>query len=144
MIAKMELPEYLDELRQHVCRRCPERPQGGPPCAPLGKECGVELHLPQLIDAIREVHSDRIGPYLNHNREEVCAECDFRGSSGCPCPMDYLSVLVVEAVETVAERRAQFEDLHKRLTRPSKPNKVCIAEMCRRYEEATGTCIGCD
>jgi hypothetical protein len=58
--------------------------------------------------------------------------------------MDFLSVLVVEAVETVGERRAQFEDLRRRLSKPAKLNKVCIAELCRKYEEATGTCIGCD
>jgi hypothetical protein len=144
MIAETELPVYLDELRQQVCRRCPERPQGGPPCSALGKECGVELHLAQLIDAIRQVRSDQIGPYLDHNREEVCAKCAFRGSSGCPCPMDYLSVLVVEAVETVAERREQFEQLRKRLSHQSKGGMSCIAKMCQAYEEATGTCIGCD
>ena len=37
----------------HAGSRCIERPPGGPPCAPLGKECGIEMHLPAVIDAIR-------------------------------------------------------------------------------------------
>src|SRR5690349_14368314 len=107
MLAEQDLEEYLDEIRTHVCTRCPERPPGGPPCAPLGKVCGVEMHLPQLIDSIRAVHSDRIAPYLAHNRMEICTRCDFLRSDACRCPMDYLTVLVVEAVEAVDERRAE-------------------------------------
>jgi hypothetical protein len=106
MLTDAELTEYLDEIREQVCRRCVERPPGGPPCAPLGKQCGVEQHLPALIDAIHEVRSDRIAPYLQKNRDTICTHCGFREASLCPCPMDYLAVLLVQAVETVDARRA--------------------------------------
>src|SRR5262249_47776782 len=52
MLTKRELAEYLNEIRREVCSRCVERPPGGPPCAPLGKQCGIEMHLPELIDAV--------------------------------------------------------------------------------------------
>jgi hypothetical protein len=104
MTGQVDLTEYLDEIRKQVCSRCIERPPGGPPCAPLGKECGVETHLPELIQAIHEVRSDLIGPYLDHNRREICEHCVKLHSSDCPCPMDYLAVLLVEAVEAVDER----------------------------------------
>src|SRR5205807_190632 len=87
-----------------VCGRCVERPPGGPPCAPLGKRCGVEMHLPRLVDAIHDVHSDLVAPYLDNNRSKICAHCALLNSRCCPCPMDYLAVLVVEAAE--AEARA--------------------------------------
>jgi hypothetical protein len=63
------------------------------------------MHLPEIIDAIHDVHSDGIAPYLEHNREKVCEHCAFHHGSICPCPMDYLAVLLVEAVETVDRRR---------------------------------------
>jgi hypothetical protein len=107
MLAEQDLMEYREEIRRHVCSRCPERPPGGPPCALLGKECGVEMHLPELIDSIHAVHSKLIAPYLEHNRREVCAHCKYLLSDICPCPMDYLAVLLAEAVEAVDERRAQ-------------------------------------
>jgi hypothetical protein len=107
MLTEADLKEYLDEIRQEVCPRCVERPPGGPPCAPLGKQCGIELHLPRLIDAVHEQHSDLIWPYLANNRKKVCERCTFLHSAICPCPMDYLSVLLVEAVEAVDERRAR-------------------------------------
>jgi hypothetical protein len=106
MNRKPELAEYEAEIRKQVCSRCIERPPGGPPCAPLGKVCGVEMHLPELVDAIHQVHSDWIWPYLDHNRRTICGHCPQRATSDCPCAMDYLAVLLVEAVEAVDARSA--------------------------------------
>lgn len=107
MVPQAELPEYLEEIRQIVCSRCVERPEGGPPCMPLGKVCGVEQHLSSLVESIHHVQSNRIQPYLNQNHQEICEQCAFLHGSFCPCPMDSLAVLLVQAVETVDERRGQ-------------------------------------
>jgi hypothetical protein len=106
MIADAELAEYLGEIRKQVCGRCVERPPGGPPCAPLGKHCGIEMHLPQLIDAIHSVQSGSIEPYLRRSQKRICIHCAPLNSDLCPCPMHYLAVLIVEAVEAVDQRRA--------------------------------------
>jgi len=107
MVTETQLSEYLDEIREQVCSRCVERPPGGPPCAPVGKQCGVELHLPQIVDAIHEIRSDWIKPYLENNRQRICETCALHHSDICPCPMDYLAVLLVQAVETVDKRREE-------------------------------------
>src|SRR5436305_12596199 len=104
MVSSANLDEYLDEIRKRVCSRCVERPPGGPPCAPLGKQCGIEMHLPEIVSAIHEVRSDWIETYLEHNRAHICEKCPLVHSSSCPCPMDYLAVPLVEAVETVDGR----------------------------------------
>jgi hypothetical protein len=98
------MAEYLEEIRKQVCSRCVDRPAGGPPCFPLGKMCGIEMHLPELINAIHQVHSDNIAPYLDRNRRTICEHCSRRSTSDCPCAMDYLAVLLVEAVESVDAR----------------------------------------
>jgi hypothetical protein len=105
MVTDAELAEYQNEIRKQVCSVCVERPAGGPPCAPLGKQCGIEMHLPKLIDAIHKVNSDSIRPYLEMNRSSICTGCSLFHGSTCPCPMDYLAVLLVHAVETVDRRR---------------------------------------
>jgi hypothetical protein len=106
MLAEAESKEYLDEIRREVCSRCVERPAGGPPCGPLGKPCGVEMHLDKLVEAVRGVHSEWMGPYLDHNHKEVCEGCPFGSNrTFCPCPMDSLALLVVQAIEAVDERR---------------------------------------
>jgi hypothetical protein len=115
MVAAAEAQEYLAMIRENVCRYCPERPAGGPPCLPLGKACGVELHLTELIDSIHEVRSGLIAPYIENNQNKICAHCAFLHSSVCPCPMERLAVLVVEAVETVDDELQQREWLERLL-----------------------------
>lgn len=107
MYTKAQLDEYLCEIRNQVCSRCVERPPGGPPCQPLGKLCGIEQHLSEYVDAIHRADSAIIDPYLDNMRSDVCTGCSEHGCYGCPCPMDYLSVLLVQAVETVDQRRAE-------------------------------------
>jgi hypothetical protein len=144
MLAEADLQEYLEEIRQEVCSRCVERPPDGPPCAPLGKPCGVEMHLPQLVDAIHEVHSDLIAPYLDNNRRRICQSCTFLHSTFCPCPMDYLAVLVVEAVEAVDGRRERRGQGGKLLSALPGSGLVGREEVATAYEAATGTWVGCD
>jgi hypothetical protein len=103
--------------------------------------CGVELHLPELIESIHQVQGSRIGPYLDRNRHDVCEECAFLHSSGCPCPMDYLAVLVVEAIETVDERHRQRSDI---VERTPQVEAADLDEIRRAYREGTGTWTGCD
>jgi hypothetical protein len=98
MPAQPTLEEYLEEIRREVCTHCVERPPGGPPCAPLGKQCGIELHLPELIDVIYQVKSPSVVPYLLNHRHKVCEHCANLHCSCCPCPMDYLAVLLVSIV----------------------------------------------
>jgi len=62
MLITTELNEYLEEIRSQVCANCVEKPAAGPPCGPLGKMCGVEQHLPELIDAIHDVQATRSRP----------------------------------------------------------------------------------
>jgi hypothetical protein len=143
MQAEADLSEYLDEIRQEVCSGCVERPPGGPPCGPSGKQCGIELHLPQLVDAIHGVRSDSIVPYLEKNRREVCEQCAFLHSSICPCPMDYLSVLVVQAVEAVDERHRGREG-ERPVAGPPGGAGAELEEVGRAYEAGTGTWTGCD
>jgi hypothetical protein len=110
MITSSELNEYMDEIRRHVCSRCIERVPGGPPCAPLGKRCGIELHLEQLVNAVHAVHNQAIDPYIDSFHDQVCANCANRVTNQCPCPLEPLILLAVEAIETVDERRRDTHD----------------------------------
>jgi hypothetical protein len=145
MLAEAEIQEFLDQIRQDVCSICVERPSGGPPCVPLGKNCGVELHLPQLIDAVREVKSGLLQPYLDHNRHQICEKCAFLHSSICPCPMDYLLSPIVDAVETVeARRRNRGEPAFRAKNSPRQWADSGVDAIRRAFHEGSGTWSGCD
>jgi hypothetical protein len=98
--------EYLAELRETVCSRCVARPLGAPPCAPHGVACGIERHVPKLVSICRSTHSPLIDAYIDKLHDEICKECEFKESPACPCPLDYLIELAVEAIEAVENRRA--------------------------------------
>ena len=106
MYTAEELAEYMDEIREQVCSRCIERPPGGPPCAPLGKRCGVEINLPQIIEAVHAKYSRTMEPYTANFHDMVCTQCPNRTTEQCPRPMEYLLILAVQAIETVDERHA--------------------------------------
>ena len=101
-----ELQEYMDEIREQVCSRCIEKPPGGPPCAPLGKRCGIEVNLRPLVDAVQAERNSAMDSYIQHFHDEVCAHCVNRTTTQCPCPLEYLLELAVEAIETVDDRRS--------------------------------------
>jgi hypothetical protein len=144
VVTEQDLTEYLDEIRKDVCSICVERPPGGPPCKPLGKDCGIELHLPQLIETIHEVRSSLIEPYLKHNRSQICSNCTFLHSSICPCPMDYLAVPLVQAVEAVDERRQHRAQECRIITSLLGTGRADVDDIVASFAEAEGRWTGCD
>lgn len=145
MLTTTMLNEYLAEIRGHVCAHCVERLDGCPPCEPLGKMCGVEQHLPELIDAIHSVQSASIAPYREASQRQICDQCSFRHSAGCPCPMDYLHVLLVQAVEAVDARRQSNALGRQRLAGLSAaaPSEE-LRTIRRLFDECAGAWTGCD
>lgn len=72
MYTPEQLNEYMAEIRDQVCRGCIDRPPGGPPCAPRGKQCGIELHLTEIVELAHRTHSHAIDPYIEKFHSDVC------------------------------------------------------------------------
>ncbi len=104
MHAQPTLDEYMAEIREHVCSGCIERPPGGPPCGPHGKRCGVELHLEEIVELAHVTRSKRIDPYVVRFHDDVCSHCANEPTDQCPCPLDPLLLLAIEAIEAVDQR----------------------------------------
>jgi hypothetical protein len=103
MASQLNTDDYLQLLRKQVCSRCPDRPPGGPPCLPLGKCCGIELHTEALVAVVQANPCVRIDPYIDGFHSSFCRTCLVNPTSQCPCPLDYLITLAVEAIESVDE-----------------------------------------
>lgn len=106
MYTQSQLDEYMAEIREQVCSRCIERPPGAPPCGPQGKRCGIELHLAEIVELTHRTRNQAMDPYIERFHNEVCSHCANRVTNQCPCPLDPLLQLAVEAIETVDGRRA--------------------------------------
>ena len=144
MLSRAQYAEYLAEVREQVCDRCPQRVPGQPPYRPQCRRCGVELQLPQLVTAIGEAGDELSEFDPAPDRQKVCAQCVCRDRADCPCPAGLLPALLVRAVRAVEERRRQRDLVRRRLARPRRPRPTAMAELVRAYEAATGTCVGCD
>ncbi len=88
-LMEADLREYLEELREEVCRQCAGRPEG----ATLDTPCGLELPLTQLTEAL--LGASAAG--------QPCARC--------PIPKEKLVVLAEKAAEALEERRRRLERL---------------------------------
>jgi hypothetical protein len=104
-----DLADYRTALQLEVCSRCIARPPGGPPCAPLGKGCGIERHLPAIVELCRTTDSALMDPYIEKLHDTICSDCEYKDTPACPCPLEYLLELAVEAVEGVERRRAKLD-----------------------------------
>jgi hypothetical protein len=109
MVTQPQLYEYLAEIREQVCSHCIDRPPEGPPCSPRGKLCGIELHLQEIVELAHATHSRTIDPYIERFHEDICAHCASRDTHHCPCPLDPLLLLAIEAIDTVDERHGYGE-----------------------------------
>jgi hypothetical protein len=48
-------------------------------------------------------------PYIERFHNEVCVHCANRETNQCPCPLDYLLLLAIEAIDSVDERHSKSE-----------------------------------
>jgi hypothetical protein len=118
MFAVADYAEYLDEVREQVCGRCPERdPERYPWPGCAG--CGVELQLPELVESIHEAG-------VLHGLDPA------------------LSARLAGAVRAVDERRRQWELVRRHAARRSRRQRLPVAAILAAYEAETGTCLGCD
>jgi hypothetical protein len=142
MQGRVEYAEYLAEVEAQVCSRCPEREPG--PFRRRCRRCGVRLQLLRIVESIHAAEEQRDEFSSPLDRQTMCGQCTCLGSDCCPCPGGLQAGRLVYAIQSVDERCAQRELVRRRLSRPPRPARIPVAELIRAYEEATGTCVGCD
>ena len=96
-------------LRNTVCAVCLDRKDDGSCALSGGRTCGLEAHLPRILEVVQTVHSSRMDEYVEAIRQRVCAVCEQDAQGVCraredgECALDAYLPLVVDALEE-AER----------------------------------------
>lgn len=139
-----DLAVYVSEIRQRVCKRCPQQVLGGPPCALRGILCGVELHLPLLIDAIDSAHVDDRQFHLPCRASQVCEGCAFEDRSPCPCAVQRFSVSLPAAVRAVGKIVKTIREKAANAPWIRSSNQRRVRAVYQVYRLAAGTWTGCD
>ena len=101
--------KQLEEaLRDKICRVCVDRSPVGICDREAEQDCALFSSLPEIVQAISGVRSDRIDDYVDAIRRTVCEECVHQTSDGvCKvrdevrCVLDRYLVLIVQTIEEV-------------------------------------------
>ncbi|MFQ5506486.1 MAG: hypothetical protein ACE5F1_17085 [Planctomycetota bacterium] len=118
-MGRQALTWIRETLRRRVCSVCTDRNVDWSCGLPPPRICPLDRHLPEIVDAVGRVVSDRIEDYVPAIRESVCSICDGQDEDGIcrfregnDCALDAYIVLIVEAIEGARrrkrERRANF------------------------------------
>jgi hypothetical protein len=67
--------------------------------------------LDEIVELAHATHSRMIDPYIDRFHADVCAHCANRETRHCPCPLDALLFLAIEAIDTVDARHGGSEPL---------------------------------
>ena len=105
----MEVEQYWQAIQGKICPRCLDGDGKGNCRLPAGEECAVQSFLPQIITAIKNVHSTSMGVYISALRGYVCSFCEHQSTDdlNCKkrnhleCALDRYYPLVVETIESV-------------------------------------------
>ena len=97
---------YLEAIKRRVCSVCLDRRDDGS-CGLTHRTCAIEAHLPDLVEAVTKVESDRMDEYIAAIEAQVCSGCERKAGLACrfhehgECALDTYLYLVVEAIEEV-------------------------------------------
>jgi hypothetical protein len=105
-MAAQELEEYWGSLNEHVFARCVDEKDGSGNVRLTDEaRCTIKRFLPDIVDIVKTVQSDRLDPYIDALHQKVCVKCESSKPDGsceqrerADCCLDRYFPLVVEAL----------------------------------------------
>ncbi len=98
--------EYWEAVQARVCTHCVDSDRKGNCRLEPGRQCALKTHFGAALDAVLSTHSEKLAPYVDSLRKNVCGVCDYHGRDGVcavrneiACGLDRYFPLVVEAIE---------------------------------------------
>ncbi len=103
---EVQIGQLATRIFDKICRVCPDRKVDGSCELLAAGQCTLLAKLPQAAEAVLQVSSDHIEPYIQSLRENICSQCKFQYPDGsCDwrdtdrCMLDSYLPLVVEDIE---------------------------------------------
>ena len=105
-LEKQSLARLEQSLREKICSVCIDRNPDGS-CDRLAEgSCTLMAKIPLAVEAICQVDSPSMGPYIESLRRTVCEKCELHNIDGScdfrrtdQCMLEAYLPLVVEVVE---------------------------------------------
>lgn len=108
MVLQLNLVEAA--LRSKICPNCVRYTADHRCSLPPDRPCVIFEALPTIAQVVQNVSSDRIDPYLDRIRTDLCAVCNEDEHGRCPlrdhldCALDSYLPLVVDEIEAACSR----------------------------------------
>ena len=107
----MDTERYRQAVYEKVCKHCVDLGEDGRCTLTGDRQCGVQIYLEKIVEAVHGVQSQNLDDYVKVLREKVCASCKNQFPDGTcrlrsetDCGLDRYFSLVVEAIEGVDAR----------------------------------------
>ena len=101
--------QFIDDIRQKVCKECSKSDASGKCLAAPGTECVLERFLPHVTKALESARGKGVNDYLVSLRTEVCAVCGEKSESGYCYTNDSFGCPFESFFQTVAKAAAELE-----------------------------------
>jgi hypothetical protein len=101
-----ELEEYWVCISERVFARCVDEKDGAGSVRLTDEtQCTIKRFLPEIVEIVKTVQSDRLDPYIDALHRNVCVKCEFAKPDGsceqrerADCCLDRYFPLVIEAI----------------------------------------------
>jgi hypothetical protein len=101
--------QFIDEIRQKVCRDCSKSDANGKCLAAPGTECVLERYLSHVTKALESAHGGSVDDYLVSLRTEICAVCSEKSESGYCYTNDSFGCPLESFFQTVAKAAVELK-----------------------------------
>ena len=102
------MEQYWSAIQDRVCPKCIDGDGAGNCRLPLDQSCAVQEFLPQIVQSVTSIRSDRYDDYVEALRKNVCAQCTEQTPEGIcrrrnsvECALDRYYGLILQVIENV-------------------------------------------
>ena len=110
------MEQYWGAIQDRVCRKCIDGDGLGNCRLALDQSCAVQEFLPQIVQSVLSIRSDRYDDYVDALRKNVCAQCQEQSHEGIclrrnsvECALDRYYGLILQVIENVKADAATFQ-----------------------------------
>lgn len=107
------LSDYCRAVSARVCLRCIDSDSDGRCRLTQEQQCALIVHFPKIVATIFSVESDRLEPYVDALRKNVCASCSHQSAEGSctlrnhvDCGLDRYFPMIVNIIQ---QSRLEFD-----------------------------------
>ena len=100
------LDEYWESISERVFAHCLDEKDGaGNVRLTAEAQCTIKRFLPEIVQIVKNIESDRLDPYIDALRQTICTKCEYIKADGsceqrarADCCLDRYFPLIVEAL----------------------------------------------